>query len=665
MITKNTKTGKRNFTIKSPSEIKNKPRINTAYISIPFFLLSISILFYFSLILGCKGAGKKEEKSLKEFTFNIYYTKRITEINCFSVQMIKFEELKPFIVLSGFFTADLSKQDTADINNLEVQEKEGEWRKAENEDIKINIRQGKLVVRVKAQLNDDKKTYLELRGFKTDPTSSCESIYQDFRKNGFSDKNIAIGRSKIFYPSRTTETNGILSLVFLSDEFPYNLTLKRAFPLVIELYENIDNKISQYLICGGIDTEKKTVLRTCEIFDTEKIELSDFIPMNFPRVFASATKLKDGKIVISGGLDKNFKPIPYFEILFPEFNLFLKITGSIPRFLHYTFSTEKNIGILGGVGEGGEWKREIETFPLSTTEEEKIIKNLYILDNAGKFGSCFAENQNYIYIIGGVNSNKIFRLKKERIDVGTIEADEYQIDSLNFSPDNLQERIRSIGQCQAITFGDRVLVAGNLGFVFFFTADNDGLKLLYSRKIPGNYTKKLESGDEEIQVKKKKSFTLQKLSFRKAVIFGGVDYIKKQTNTITETKIEPSKDIYLIDIFQLTKEGGFKEFSSLYTRQGGIAFLLQDEYLAILGGTEEGKAEIIFVGEMKYPSAITELQGQGFPGGSTEGSFQESASSPLFFMKKNLKKGFLQKIEATNFHLKDIMEFIKKLDNRR
>jgi hypothetical protein len=583
------------------------------------YLLFRHLLFYIIAIVlisvaNCKqivGKGNKEQKpKTQNFTFEMIYTKGITEINCFSVQLLEIqrEEIIPF--LSGFVVVDFTKESKARASKVEFREIGREWQGGgtepiKGEEIKIDLFQDKLSVSIISPVFPKNRIYLEMRGFTLlDPTESCEAIYSNFRDYGISSQNIAIrnvaiGRSRVIDPQKENQAKGIFAritpqnrfstepenIIIQGDELPETFDFKIAYPIFVELEENTETKMRKFMLCGGINLETESVLRTCKIFDEEKLSFEEEeIPMNYPRVFGSATKLPDGKIVVSGGLSYDLKPIGTFEIFFPELGLFLKTTKIIPRFLHYTFSTEKNIGIVGGVGDDGLWEKDLEVFPLSqTTESERFIKGLHVLDYAGKFGSCFAENKNYVYIIGGVNSRKVAQIKKERIDLGTIEAQDFEITKLG---DN---EIKSLGSCQAVAFEQRVVGVSSLGYIFSFTVDQGELKF-QGQKLPD---------PEQELIRTKKAFSFQKVSDLQAVLFGGIDYIQQKDNPSYLKQVSSSYELFVIsskgDIL------GKYKYRTKYPRIGGVAILTQGEYLIIFGGTKEGKSEVVFIGDINLP----------------------------------------------------------------
>jgi hypothetical protein len=572
-----------------------------------FFTICFISLIFPTLITKCSQKGTEEQKpKTQDFAFEMIYTKGITEINCFSVQLIEIQREKIFPFLSGFLTVDLTKENQVKANKVEFRSQEGEeWQYGKGEtlkgeEIKVDIFQDRLTISIKSPVFPQNKIYLEARGFALfSPTQSCESVYEGFKKTGFSIQNVAIGRSRIIDPKKENKTKGILtkitqqnrfpsdttSFTIEGDELPETFDFKIAYPIFSELEENPETKMRKIMLCGGINLEEKSVSRTCKIFNEETLSFEeDEIPMNSPRVFGSATKLLDGKILISGGLSYDLKPVGSFEIFFPDLGLFLKTTKTIPRFLHYTFSTEKNIGIVGGIGGNGLWEKDLEVFPLSPTESEKIIKGLYILDYPGNLGSCFAENKNYIYIIGGINSRKIVQIKKERIDLGTIEAQEFEAERIG------ENEIKSLGNCQAVAFEQRILGVSSLGYIFSFTVEQGELKI-QGQKLP-DISPNL--------IRTKKGFSLQKISILKSALFGGIDYIK-QKDSPYPIQITPSHELFII-----SPNGQISGvYRTKYPRIGGVALLTQDEFLLIFGGTKEGKSEVLFVGNIIFPESIT------------------------------------------------------------
>ena len=567
----------------------------------------ISLIFS-TLITKCSQKETEEQKTkTQDFSFEIIYTKGITEINCFSVQLIEIQRERIFPFLSGFITVDLAKENEVKPNKVEFRSQEDEeWQYGKGEpikgeEIKVDIFQDRLTINIKSPVFPQNKIYLEIRGFTLpSPTQSCESVYEDFKKTGFSIQNVAIGRSRIIDPKKENKTKGILTKITRQNKFPSDTTagitiegdelpdtfdFKIAYPIFSELEENLETKMRKIMLCGGINLEEKSVSRTCKIFDEESLSFEeDEIPMNVPRVFGSATKLLDGKIVISGGLSYDLKPLGSFEIFFPDLGLFLKTTRTIPRFLHYTFSTERNIGIVGGISGNGLWEKDLEVFPISPTENEKIIKGLYILDYSGNLGACFAENKNYIYIIGGINSRKIVQIKKETIDLGIIEAKEFEVEKIG------ENEIKSLGNCQAVAFEQRIVVVSSLGYILSFTVEQEGLKI-QGQKI---------TDIAPDLIRTKKGFSLQKISILKSVLFGGIDYIKQKDSSYP-TQITPSYELFII-----SPNGQISgAYRTKYSRVGGVALLTQDEFLLIFGGTKEGKSEVLFIGNINFPENIT------------------------------------------------------------
>ncbi len=574
-----------------------------------FYICFISLIFSILLNTKCGQKGTEEQKNkTQDFTFEMIYTKGITEINCFSIQLIEIQRERIFPFLSGFITVDLTRENKAQANKVEFRSQENEeWqygkeKPIKGEEIKVDIFQDRLTINIKSPVFPQNKIYLEVRGFTLpSPTQSCESIYEGFKKVGFSIQNVAVGRSRIIDPKKENKTKGILTkitqknklssdttgLILEGDDLPDTFDFKIAYPIFSELEENLETKMRKIMLCGGINLEEKSVSRTCKIFNEETLSFEeDEIPMNFPRVFGSATKLLDGKIVISGGLSYDLKPLGNFEIFFPDLGLFLKTTRTIPRFLHYVFSTERNIGIVGGIGGNGLWEKDLEVFPLSPTENEKIIKGLYILDYSGNLGSCFAENKNYIYIIGGINSRKIVQIKKETIDLGTIEAQEFEVERIG------ENEIKSLGNCQAVAFEQRIVGFSSLGYIFSFTVEQGKLKI-QGQKI---------TDIAPDLIRTKKGFSLQKISILKSVLFGGVDYIKQKDSSYP-IQITPSYELFII-----SPNGQISGvYRTKHSRVGGVALLTQDEFLLIFGGTKEGKSEVLFIGNINFPESITTM----------------------------------------------------------
>ncbi len=447
--------------------------------------------------------------------------------------------------------------------------------------------------------------WLEMKGFFLPGEVSCQEIYTGYREAGFSDYLVALGRSQVIKPGSARSSTGIFSFIFRSDTFGDFLASTRAYPVVLNISGELEP--DRYLICGGIDLSTKSVLRTCEIFDKSSISTRVAPPMNFPRVFASATKLGDGRVVVSGGLDPDMKPIPFYEVFYPDLDVFLKLTRTLPRFKHYVFATEAKIGIIGGIGGGGRWEKTVEVFSYRTTEakspeeENEVLKHLFTIDDTGGFGSCFAENDTYLFIIGGVGRKKIVVLNKDRIDIGTTEVDIKEfgenetIRTLRETQEGKEisfEEPIEFGNCKAVAFGQRIVVASSYGKILAFVKDREEIK-----KGDARYIYPDEPG---IAHRSLKSFSFQKVSDNLAVLFGGILYTTYQEGG---TKvISPSKDIFLI-----TPDGKVKgRYELVYPRQGGYAFMI-DDYLIFIGGTDEEKAEAIFVGNIHFPSAITQL----------------------------------------------------------
>jgi hypothetical protein len=231
------------------------------------------------------------------------YTKGITEINCFSVQLIEIQREKIFPFLSGFLTVDLTKENQVKANKVEFRSQEGEeWQYGKGEtlkgeEIKVDIFQDRLTISIKSPVFPHNKIYLEARGFALlSPTQSCESVYEGFKKTGFSIQNVAIGRSRTIDPKKENKTKGILtkitqqnrfpsdttSFTIEGDELPETFDFKIAYPIFSELEENPETKMRKIMLCGGINLEEKSVSRTCKIFNEETLSFEeDEIPPCF------------------------------------------------------------------------------------------------------------------------------------------------------------------------------------------------------------------------------------------------------------------------------------------------------------------------------------------------------------------------------------------------
>ena len=572
-----------------------------------FAITLLSIIF----LLGCERKGKIEEEGEK-YEFSFFYTENITNISCFSVELFQVEEETFSQLITATFSEKITGGDKISIPEIWLKGKSEKFEKCKEEgrssecDIEIEFFPDKIQVLLSLPKGVVRNhIWLEMKGFFLPGEVSCQEIYTEYREAGFSDYLVALGRSQIIKPGDAKKSTGIFSFIFRSDTFGGILASTRAYPVVLKISGELEP--DRYLICGGIDLRTKSVLRTCEIFDKGSISTRVAPPMNFPRVFASATKLGDGRVVISGGLDSDMRPIPFYEVFYPDLDVFLKLTRTLPRFKHYVFSTEAKIGIIGGIGRGGRWERAVEVFSYRITEakspeeESEVLKHLFTIDDTGGFGSCFAENDTYLFIIGGVGRRKIVVLNKDRIDIGATEVDikEFRENETIRTWRETQEGEEisfgepiEFGNCKAVAFGQRIVVASSYGKILAFVKDREEIK-----KGDARYIYPDETG---ITHRSLKSFSFQKVSDNLAVLFGGILYTTYQEGG---TKvISPSKDVFLI-----TPDGRVKgRYELVFPRQGGYSFMI-DDYLIFIGGTDEGKSEAIFVGNVHFPSAITQL----------------------------------------------------------
>lgn len=201
----------------------------------------ISLIFS-TLITKCSQKETEEQKTkTQDFSFEIIYTKGITEINCFSVQLIEIQRERIFPFLSGFITVDLAKENEVKPNKVEFRSQEDEeWQYGKGEpikgeEIKVDIFQDRLTINIKSPVFPQNKIYLEIRGFTLpSPTQSCESLYEDFKKTGFSIQNVAIGRSRIIDPKKENKTKGILTKITRQNKFP-------LIPPTIPIFLSVEN----------------------------------------------------------------------------------------------------------------------------------------------------------------------------------------------------------------------------------------------------------------------------------------------------------------------------------------------------------------------------------------------------------------------------------------
>ncbi len=540
----------------------------------------LALSFILAIPIGCPKGGKSVETG-KHFNADFYYTQKITNFSCFIIEFIEIlpsNEVQP--ILAGYFTAKIGETSDTKAKDVKVFNKSnGIWES--KGDVEIKILPEKLSVSViLPYLPYLRKTYLEIKVLTPQADELCKERFEDLLIKREYKGLVAIGRTPIFDPEQMNQTIGILSPVAESDIFPGVLSSTRAYPMAVQLDQNIKTGFRKFLLCGGMDILTHRVLRTCDIVDEENLSIVTGPVMNFPRIFGAISLISDGRVAISGGLDSLMKPVPFLEVYDPYFDIFLRITKVLPRFKNYMFSTDQNVVVVGGVGEGGVWDRRVEIFPHAITQSKpaEIKRFLYTVENPGDFGACFAEDDLRAYIIGGIGSApQITRIYKKGLDAGIVSAETVKI-----------EGIQSFGNCKALKLGAKLLVAGSYGQIYFITWDKESVSV-----------SKEDLPKEVGQLKKsKKGFSFIKLSEGKAVMFGGFDYITFQEGQTSA--VVPSSEILILS------QDGIKQIKrAVYTSEGGWAFLFADEYLIMVGGNKEGKAQVSFIGSVEFPEGIT------------------------------------------------------------
>lgn len=612
--------------------ISNKQKQKARKVLYLFFLLSPS----------CGKIQKVMDENVKTFEFSIFHTEGVSQINCFSTELIEIQPgNNPTPVFSGYFKTKIGEEKTVNIESVRVRNPD-DGKMIEKGKGSIEFFQDKMTIYIYTPFPPQRLSYLEIRGFYNPLQLDCSEIYKEFLEYGIYDKLYAIGRSSIIDPKTESKAMGVLSLVSFSDTFQSHLKTSREFPIAIELKRDENSKLRKFLLCGGIDEKTQNILRTCDILDESSMEILDGPIMNFPRILGAASKSPDGKIFISGGLDRDTKILPFVETYDPNLGIFIDIRRVIPRFGAFVFSTEKNIGIVGGISYQGNWEKQVEIIPQKKAgDESKPLKLLYFLENAGKFGSCIAESQDKIFITGGINNTpQVVILKKERIDVGTLEVKVNKINSAKvifplsatqltkhgklsfpYTIQSIDGKNIKFGNCKAVYFENKLVVATSYGEIYFIHLSkdeivdafpDDGSIDILGIKIP-------VSQDEFPYAvsKSKKGFSLEKLSDSKAALVGGYDYI---TFLDRATKvIIPSDEVLVISADSIYNIYRYKTRSP---KKGTFSFLFEDEFLFIIGGSKDGKAEVIFIGNVEYPERITQsimlTEGTSEEGGKTE-----------------------------------------------
>ncbi len=612
--------------------ISNKQKQKVRKVLYLFFLLSPS----------CGKIQKVMDENVKTFEFSIFHTEGVSQINCFSTELIEIQPgNNPTPVFSGYFKTKIGEEKTVNIESVRVRNPD-DGKMIEKGKGSIEFFQDKMTIYIHTPFPPQRLSYLEIRGFYNPLQLDCSEIYKEFLEYGIYDKLYAIGRSSIIDPKTESKAMGVLSLVSFSDTFQSHLKTSREFPIAIELKRDENSKLRKFLLCGGIDEKTQNILRTCDILDESSMEILDGPIMNFPRILGAASKSPDGKIFISGGLDRDTKILPFVETYDPNLGIFIDIRRVIPRFGAFVFSTEKNIGIVGGISYQGNWEKQVEIIPQKKAgDESKPLKLLYFLENAGKFGSCIAESQDKIFITGGINNTpQVVILNKERIDVGTLEVKVNKINSAKvifplsatqltkhgklsfpYTIQSIDGKNIKFGNCKAVYFENKLVVATSYGEIYFIHLSkdeivdafpDDGSIDILGIKIP-------VSQDEFPYAvsKSKKGFSLEKLSDSKAALVGGYDYI---TFLDRATKvIIPSDEVLVISADSIYNIYRYKTRSP---KKGTFSFLFEDEFLFIIGGSKDGKAEVIFIGNVEYPERITQsimlTEGTSEEGGKTE-----------------------------------------------
>lgn len=588
--------------------------------------LTVCTLLTFVLVL-CRQVPSEKEAQENSFDFRFVYSSGVTDVSCFSAQLIEIQEGNvPTPVFSGFFKTILGSEKEVKIESSRVRDPfSGQM--VDGGEGKIEVFQDELIVSLKTPFCPQRFSYFEIRGFALRPDQSCGDVHRDFLETGRYDSIQAIGRSQMIDPRKERRAVGVLTLLGSSDLLRHRLVMKRSLPMFIELPKDEQTKMRRFLICGGIDEERNMVLRTCDVVDELSLSSEPGPIMNFPRIFGAIVRAPDGRVSVAGGLDRNLQIVPFMETYETELGIFTKIRRIIPRFSPFVFSTENSVGIVGGINEDGLWEKNMEIIPYSSSGEQRAAKILYFLENVGKFGACFAESMENAYVAGGINTSpELLILKKERIDVGTMEAKVKKISSaklLTFSrpvtdlPDHgpipspqkiksLNEKEIKFGNCKMVYFEDLIIIATSYGIIYHIRLDKDEISDAYPEdqgvdivgiEIPPSH-KEFPFSTR----KSKKGFSFVKLNEEKAVIFGGYDYFffpERNTSVVV-----PSYEVLLIS---RTSPKNISRYKIMFPRKGGFSFLFEEEFLFILGGNERGLAEIIFVGNIEYPERIKKI----------------------------------------------------------
>jgi len=125
-------------------------------------------------------------------------------------------------------------------------------------------------------------------------------------------------------------------------------------------------------------------------------------PISEPRYLHAVTTLEDGRVLVSGGLSKRYKPLPSCELFDPQKNKFVK-TGSMKytRYLHTSILLKDGkILIVGGVGGKGSEKKLIKEVELYNPETgEFSLAGFLNIPRQGHTATLLSDGR--VLIVGG------------------------------------------------------------------------------------------------------------------------------------------------------------------------------------------------------------------------------------------------------------------------
>lgn len=150
------------------------------YIGLRITYLCIFVLLFWH----CGKTQVAKTGAGEEFNFTFFYTEGISNVNCFSAQVIEIKEgNNPTPVFSGFFKTKIGEEKSVKIQSIKVMSS-SDGKMIEEGSGTVEIFQDKISISVSTPFPPQRFSYFEIRGFRLDAEQSCEEVYDLFFSSG-------------------------------------------------------------------------------------------------------------------------------------------------------------------------------------------------------------------------------------------------------------------------------------------------------------------------------------------------------------------------------------------------------------------------------------------------------------------------------------------------